>query len=234
MAQDGETTVLNLCGFCLPREIELVIDHPLRILVGTSHLLSSFKAAQLVDGGGLSEDHYRCSAEGRLREGVTVIGEIGAGRTLGGGGQDFILIPRTIEHMTGRLITPDQARELKWAVLGKNLRLDNFDAEKTEECLRILGLRDRLTAQDAKKAIGGLLLPPLQDALRGFEEAAVLSSATGSPAVLHTSPFSVSEIVRLAKKYPKARLIAAHCNQGDFETKDAIYWCKILRDLECL
>ena len=41
----------------------------------------------------------------------------------------------------------------------------------------------------------------------------------------------VAEIACLAQKYPRARLVAAHSNQADFEIEEAVEWAGRLRDL---
>jgi len=144
----GETTVLHLCGFCLQEEVELIKDWPLHVEVGTSHLPSAIKAAQIVDGRGLSKAHLDCTARKRIAEGAAAIGEIGAGQTLGGGGADYQVIPQAVQKATGAWLRPDQARQLKWAVLGKNLRKEAFDPKQTSECLAALGLGAKLTASE--------------------------------------------------------------------------------------
>ena len=227
----GETTVLHLCGFCLQREVDLIRDWPLRVKVGTSHLPSALKAAQTVDGRGLSGAHCACTVHQRLVEGAAVIGEIGAGHTLGGGGQDYQLIPQVIQRASGVWLGPDQARELKWAVLGKHLQREAFDRQRAEQCLRSSGLSAKLTVSEVQTLICDSVLPPLHEALRGFEEAAAASAETGSPAVIHNCPLAAPEIARLSQKYPGARLIAAHSNQADFEIHEAVQWSKRLRDL---
>jgi hypothetical protein len=225
----GETTILCVCGFCLPREIGR--DHPVRTRLATSHTPSNFAAADLVDGKGLLPQHRAMSVEQALRDGAVAIGEIGAGHSLGGGAQDYLYIPDVIEKATGVRLRPDQARQLKWAILGRMLSRDAFDAVQTEKCLHTLGLSDRLDAAEARQLIEQSVLPSIATTLEGFEEAAALSASTGVRAIFHTSPVSVGVIERLAGKYPAAKLVAGHANQSDFDPEEALDWARRLRAL---
>lgn len=224
----GETTVLCVCGFCLPREIDA--RHPVRVRLSTSHTPANFRAADIVDGGGLAPQHRGMTVERALEEGAVAIGEIGAGHSLGGGGQDYLYIPNVIERATGVRLRPDQARQLKWAILGRTLSRDAFDAGETEKCLRALGLDQSLAVERAREIVEQSVLPSIATTLGGFEEAAALSAKTGMRAVLHTSPVSVGTIARLAERYPAAKLVAGHSNQGDFDPDEAVEWARRLRE----
>lgn len=226
----GETTVLCVCGFCLPKAA-LAKDHPVRVCLATSHTPANIRAADLVDGRGLLQEHRAATVEQSLKDGAMAIGEIGAGHTLGGNGQDYGLIPQAIERATGVRIRVDQARQLRWAILGKSASPAAFDPEKTERALHAAGLSEKLTVQEAREIIEKSVMPPIAEALRGFEEAAFLSAKTGKRAVMHNSPVSVKEIARLAEKYPAAKLVAGHSNQQDFEIEEAIDWARRLRGL---
>jgi hypothetical protein len=225
----GETTVLCVCGFCLPREID--VSHPVRTCLATSHTPSNFAAADLVDGAGLTPRHRATTVEAALGEGAVAIGEIGAGHSLGGGAQDYLYIPDVIEKATGKRLRPDQARQLKWAILGRKLSRDAFDADQTADCLRILGLSSQLDVASARRLVEQSVLPSIATTLRGFEEAAALSAKTGVRAIFHTSPVSVGVIERLAREYPAAKLVAGHANQSDFESAEAVDWARRLRAL---
>jgi Amidohydrolase family len=226
----GETTVLCVCGFCLPREIDN--DHPVRTRLATSHTPANFEAADLVDGAGLLPQHRATTVEQALADGAVAIGEIGAGHSLGGGAQDYLYIPDVIEKATGIRLRPDQARQLKWAILGRMLSRDAFDAAQTEQCLHALGLRDKLTVEKARLLVEQSVLPSIATTLVGFEEAAALSARTGVRAVFHTSPVSVGVIERLARQYPAAKLVAGHANQSDFTPEEAVDWARRLRFLD--
>jgi imidazolonepropionase-like amidohydrolase len=225
----GETTVLCVCGFCLPEEN--TARHPVRVRLATSHTPANFAAADIVDGRGLLPQHRAMTVERALEEGAVAIGELGAGHSLGGGGQDYLYIPDVIERATGVRLRPDQARQLKWAILGRALSRDAFDPAATARCLHQFGLDSSLGVDDARRMIEHSVLPSIKTTLEGFEEAAALSAKTGARAVFHNSPVSVGTIAALAKKYPSAKLVAGHSNQGDFEPDEAVAWAKTLREL---
>src|SRR5258708_3514190 len=172
------------------------------------------------------------TVEQALKDGAVAIGEIGAGHSLGGGAQDYLYIPDVIEKATGIRLRPDQARQLKWATLGRMAARDACDAAQPEKCLHTLGLSDKLDVETARRRIEQSGLPSIATTLEGFEEAAALSAKTGVRAIFHTSPVSVGVIERLAKKYPEAKLVAGHANQSDFEPEQAVDWAKRLRALD--
>jgi hypothetical protein len=225
----GETTVLCVCGFCLQEEN--TAQHPVRVRLATSHTPANFAAADIVDGRGLSARHRAMTVERALEAGAVAIGELGAGHSLGGGGQDYLYIPQLIEQATGIRLRADQARELKWAILGRTLSRDAFDPLATERCLAAFGLSAKLSVARARQLVEQSVLPSIKTTLEGFEEAAVLSAKTGVRAVFHTSPVSVGTIAELAKKYPAAKLVAGHANQSDFTPEEAVGWASKLRDL---
>ena len=225
----GETTVLCVCGFCLPQENRA--EHPVRVGLATSHTPANVAAADIVDGRGLSLQHRAMTVERALAAGAVAIGELGAGHSLGGGGQDYLYIPQLIERATDIRLRADQARRLKWAILGRTLSRAAFDRLETERCLSAFGLSAKLGADQARQLVEQSVLPSIETTLRGFEEAAALSAKTGARAVFHTSPVSVGTIAELAKKYPAAKLVAGHANQSDFTPQEAVAWAKKLRDL---
>ncbi len=225
----GETTILNLCGFCLEEELDRVRDHPARVYAATTHAPACLRVARLFDGRGLTPAHELRTVEQRLAEGAVAIGEIGSGQVLGGGAQDYRHIPDAIEQVSGVRLQADQARELKWAVLGRYVQPGAFDPARTADLLRTLGLAGRLTPDEARRAVEGSVLPPLGEALKSFEEAAQLAERTGRAAIFHTGTASIEEIIRLAERYPRARLVAGHSNGADFPPDENLEWCRRLR-----
>ncbi|MEA4846598.1 MAG: hypothetical protein VB106_05120, partial [Clostridiaceae bacterium] len=99
----GHTTVLNVDGFVTMDEVkETQKYHPIRIKTATTHAPINLQAAMLCDGKGLAEKHKRMTAEKMFEDGAVCIGEVGGGHTLGGGGQDYLYIPRAVKNATGR------------------------------------------------------------------------------------------------------------------------------------
>jgi hypothetical protein len=155
---------------------------------------------------------------------------VGSGQTLGGGAQDYHYIPKAIEQATGVRLRADQARKLKWSVLGRTLTPSAFDPARVAEVLNEAKLANKLTIEGAKALVERSVLPTIDESLQTFAEAAVMSERTGRPAMLHTAPVSIHEIARLAEKHPRARLVASHANSADFELEDNIAWCRDLRE----
>jgi hypothetical protein len=86
----GTTTVLNVDGFNLPEEAEPIAkQHPINIKIGTTHFPIMFDAARRADGSGVEARHEQMTLDEMLDQGSPAIAEIGAGHTLGGGGQDY-------------------------------------------------------------------------------------------------------------------------------------------------
>ena len=108
LLEQGITTILNVDGFATMREVnEARAMTPLRIQTCTSHTATNFKAALAVDGSGLTEEHLNTTVEQMLKEGAIMVGEIGGGHTLGGGGQDYLYIPKAIKEKTGVELEPE-------------------------------------------------------------------------------------------------------------------------------
>ena len=61
----GETTVLCVCGFCLPQSTALTKDHPVRVCQASSHTPANIRAADIVDGRGLEDRHRNTTVEKR-------------------------------------------------------------------------------------------------------------------------------------------------------------------------
>ena len=224
----GETTVFNLCGFVLQQDVDMPYEDSLRVIPSTSHTKHCLKAASIQAGEGLTPRHFQTTVTDRIREGVTLIGEVGAGGLLGGGTTDYKLIPEAIEAISGVWLDPDQARRLKWAVLGKKLRKDDFDLEALKQCVAEFGI-ENVPLERLKKVIHSIVLPPLDVILKGYEDAVSFSASTGLPAILHNCPFVLPNIISLAQKYPNARVVAAHSNQADFQDSEVIECCRRLK-----
>ncbi|HEY8418485.1 MAG TPA: amidohydrolase family protein [Limnochordales bacterium] len=229
---EGVTTLVNVDGFALPAEAALVADHPMRVLLATAHLPAAFKAADLVSGRGLGPEHRAATVEGMLAAGAVAIGEIGAGHTLGGGGQDYLYIPRAIEAATGRRVTPEQARALKLATLGRRLDPAAFDQEETARVLQEIGLDDVLDPDGVRELVARSVLPPVSTALAAFDEAAQLAARYGVAVIFHNSAPSADRVLAMARRYGRstARVIAAHSNHDTFTVADSVETARRLRE----
>ncbi len=76
----GETTVLCVCGFCLPREI--AGRHPVRVGLATSPYAGEFfRSRHRRRAGSSTPEHRAMTAERALEDGAVALGEFGAGHS---------------------------------------------------------------------------------------------------------------------------------------------------------
>ena len=229
----GTTTLLNVCGLCLPSEIADPTDasHPLRVFSTTAHSARSKAAAFDIDGSGLEPEHLEMSIERAIEQGAVALGEGGGGQTLGGGAQDYAFLPHAIAQVTGVLVEAREARHLKEVLLGRSLENQHSppNADFVSLCDK-LGLLKRTSAVSVAKAIAGSVLKPMQNAILGLGELVGLSARTGLPAILHNALPSTHHILALARTLPSARIIAAHCNHPSFTPEEAVASARRLRE----
>jgi len=230
---EGTTTLLNVDGFATIEEVEAINSvHPVNIKTATSHTPWNLEAAEAVDGSGLQETHRKPTVEEMLGMGAVAIGEIGAGHTLGGGGQDYLYIPLAVKQETGREITERQARALKRAVLGRYVDPLAYDPSKVSQVLEEIGLAGCLTPEKAKDIIMATVLPPVNAALEGLREAGELAAKFGVPVIVHNSAPSKRVILEMAERGLGRNLIAGHCNHTTFELEEAVSHARELKERE--
>ncbi|HEV7437845.1 MAG TPA: amidohydrolase family protein [Pseudorhizobium sp.] len=227
----GTTTLLNVCGFALPQELEDCEPHSLEVHLSTAHSPANFRAAQSVDGAGLRERHLCMTIELALAMGAKALGEVGGGQTLGGGAQEYRFIPEAVKHFTGCDIHPHVARRLRDAVVGRYLRpQDGVDDEQLQAVLVSCRLENVLTPTSARDLIATSVMPSVNLALAGFEELAQHSEQTGYPAIFHNSTPSVGTLLEVSGKHPGARLVAGHSNHPMFLPEEAVAYATQLRE----
>ncbi len=210
--EQGCTTVLNVDGFITMDEVERTQKHhPLRIKTATTHTPLNFDAADKLDASGLQEKHRNTTVENMLDAGAVAIGEVGGGHTLGGGGQDYIYIPREIKKITGKEIDSLEARALKLAVLGRYIEESACDMEEVERVLEEINLADDLSPQGAKEIVVNTVLPSVNVTLEGYKEAAELAKKFDVPMIAHNAPTSMKMVHEIADMGIN-KLIAAHSN----------------------
>lgn len=226
----GTTTVLNLDGFNLPAEIDASARaHPINLRAATIHFPLSVQAAHQADGSGLSPEHEAMTVEQMLRAGAVAIGEVGGGHTLGGGGQDYLYIPMAVERETGVRLTPHQAAEIKYAVLGRRVQVDAYDRDRVDAALAAAGLGGRITAERTREIVHGCVLPSFQTALEGLREAGRLAARHRVPTVLHTSAPSEGAIDDAAE-VAGSFLISGHTNHATFTVEESLSCARRLRE----
>ena len=229
----GTTTLLNVCGLCLPDEIAdpSGAPHPLRVFSTTAHSPSSKAAAFDIDGRGLRPWHVATPVEAAIAQGAVALGEGGGGQTLGGSAQDYAFLPRAIAEVTGVLVHARDAKRLKELLLGRTL--DDMEPSPKPDFIALceeLGLLKRALGDSLAKAIAASVLNPVRNALLGLGELAELSARTGLPAILHNALPSAHHILALARAFPTARLIAAHSNHPSFSPEEAVANARALRE----
>lgn len=221
----GTTSLINVCGLALQDERDGVLGHhAMDIFMSSAHTPQSLRAADAIDGRGLGSRHRLARLEDMVFSGqCRVLGEAGGGQTLGGGAQDYRFIPEAIEARTGLRIEAVMARRLKEAVLGR--RLDGEESADDEELAALLkeaGLEADLTSDALRNLMKAHVLAPVHDALAGLAEIASASDAFGLPAIFHLALPTAATLGGLARRYPKARMIAAHANHPSFRVEEAI------------
>ena len=227
---EGTTTLLNVCGLALPDEAAPRGAHPLDIYVSTSHTPSNIAAALAIDGAGLSERHRSASIDSALAQGAKALGEVGGGQTLGGGAQEYRFIPDAMKRAIGRDISPAVSRKLRNAVVGRYLKAeDGVSDGELRAILDACHLSDVCDASTVRQIILASVMPPVDIALRGFEEVAREAARVGFPAIFHNSTPSVQRLIDVAEKYPRAKIIAGHSNHPMFLPEESVAFARELQ-----
>jgi len=235
--RQGTTTVCNVCGFPLMEEVQNINQKvPVHLYLTSAHTPSNIKAAEIVDGQGLTVRHKRMTVRQMIEAGAVAVGEIGGGHTLGGGGQDYLYIPQAIAaKIGGKNITPDRARELKFAVLGRYLNFESSNQKQISKLIREYNLEGKITPQEIITIIRQCVMPSVATALSGYEEAFDTAWSLKMPLILHNSAPSVKKIEELllknSKKVEEIAVIAAHCDHDTFEVEESVKWAERLKKL---
>ncbi len=230
---EGTTTVVNMDGFALKDEVDRARElSPIRIELSTVNTPLNLEAALAADGSGLTDAHRANSWERMLGLGAKVIGEVGAGATLAGMGQDYLYIPMAIENASGQRLNPMQANRLKQAVLGKYVDPDEYDKAKVEAVLDELNLGGKLTSEEARRIVCECVLPSFRVALDGISEATRIAHETRLPVVIHNAAPSKEAVARVCEQYgSNTGIVLAHSNHASFGIEEALDHARRMRDL---
>lgn len=224
----GHTTVVDLDGFKLPEENEQVGSvQPVKVETSTVHFDPMFEAADACDGSGLRDEHRAMTAAQMRDRGAVVIGEVGAGMTLGGGGQDYIYIPAAIKKATGVTVSQPQAQALKFAALGRHIRAGNPDRARVRELISQYGIAE-LGVDKAVALVEDSVLPSFAIALDGVVRSASLAVELGLPTLVHNSAPS-DEATREAAAIAGELLIGGHTNHSTYDTKETVASARWIR-----
>jgi imidazolonepropionase-like amidohydrolase len=227
---EGTTTVLCVDGFVTAEALAATDEaHPVNVKLASCNTPSCLEAATIADGGGLAEANRAFTARDAIAAGAVALGEIGAGHTLGGGGASYMYIPAEVEKRTGVTITPRQANALKIAVLGRHIAVSAFDAAAVEEALAQAGLLGKLSVEDTRAIVSGIVLPAFDIALHGLAEAADQARRAGVPVLVHNAAASMTQVAAIAQT--DVTLIAGHSNHSSFELREAVEHAERLKEL---
>lgn len=226
----GHTTVMNVDGFVTMDEVkDTQKAHPIRIKTATTHAPINYHAGELCDGKGLLPEHREMTAEYMFAEGAVCIGEVGGGHTLGGGGQDYLYIPRAVKELKSKDIDYLQARAMKLSVLGRYIEKSFYNRDTVAAALKEHNLDSFLTPEETQDIVYKTTYASVKVALDGYREAAALAEKLHVPLMMHNAPTSrdiVHEIVKM--KIPHS--IACHSNYL-YTTDECIENSKYLRKL---
>ncbi len=222
----GTTSVLSVDGFPLWSEYLALRDrHPLKVTKCTAHTPANIRAAEQSDGEGLTDAHRKATVDELVAQGASVIGEVGAGGTLGGGMQDNIYIPNAIRERCGAQIDPFQARALKEAVLGRTIDPANLDRAALRRAMDAAGLTGRIDEAAVIDTIQRCVMPSMAHAYEGLREAAVASARVRRPFIVHHAAASADVVLEVAND----RMIAGHCNHPSFTEEESVRYARALR-----
>lgn len=225
----GHTTVMNVDGFVTMDEVkETQKAHPMRIKTATTHLPLNYQAALECDGKGLSDVHKHMSAQKMIEDGAICIGEVGGGHTLGGGGQDYLYIPRKVKEVKGIDIDYMQARMMKLSVLGRFIEKSYYNPDVVAAALKEAELDKYMTPDECRDIVWETTYASVQVALEGYEEAAKEAIRLSVPLMCHNAPTSMKKVHEIAKMGVQ-HFIACHSNYL-FTTEEAVENGKFLKN----
>jgi imidazolonepropionase-like amidohydrolase len=227
---EGTTTVLCVDGFVTAEAVATTNEaHPVIVKLASCNTPECLRAATIADGGGLTDEHRAFTALRAVTAGAVALGEIGSGHTLGGGGASYLYIPAEVARRTGVTITPRQANAVKTAVLGRHISASSFDRDAVEQALVAAGLADRLSVEEAREIVSGIVLPAFDVALAGLAEAAEYARQASLPVLVHNAAASMTQVARIAET--GVPLIAGHSNHSSFELHEALAHAERLKEL---
>lgn len=232
----GTTAVLNLCGFATAADIRRADEgHPVRVFGATSALPLSTEAARKMDGQGLTDPVASGTTELGNRE-IVAIGEIGGGHTLGGAGQDYLYIPQAVKAATGVDIDVSQARSLKYAALGRHIKPDQYDQDAMARALSEANLASALSPEEARRIVEQTVLPSVETALDGFDEAIGTANEHHVPVIYHNAAASADRLHEVVKTNGSngGQIIGGHTNHPTFTANECVRSAELLKEYGCL
>jgi len=222
----GTTSVLSVDGFPLWSEYLALRDrHPLKVAKCTAHTPANVRAAELADGAGLTDAHRKATVDELVAQGAAVVGEVGAGGTLGGGMQEYQYIPAAIAERCGVRIDAFQARALKESVLGRTIDPANLDRAALQRAMEGAGITGRMSPDAVIETVHRCVMPSMQHAYEGLREAAAAAARLDRPVIVHHAAASAEVVLEIASD----RMIAGHVNHPSFTEEESLRYARALR-----
>jgi imidazolonepropionase-like amidohydrolase len=131
-----------------------------------------------------------------------------------------------IEEATGKKIGQREARELKDAILGRYIDPSAYNHSEVSKVLQKYSLD--LTPEQARDIVFNSVIPTLEVALKGINEACDLARKMRVPVIVHNSAPSMHKLAEVAPQVEHF-LIAAHSNHTTFEAEEAVEHAMYLR-----
>ncbi|MGH2376394.1 MAG: amidohydrolase family protein, partial [bacterium] len=199
--------------------------HPLKVKKCTAHTPANIRAAQAADGAGLTDAHRKATADELVAQGARVIGEVGAGGTLGGGQQEYLYIPKAVKERSGLQIDAFQARALKEAVLGRTIDPANLDRPALRRAIEASGLAGHMSEDAVIDTVQRCVLPSMAHAFEGLREAAAAAARVDRHFIVHHAAASAEVVMEIASE----RMIAGHANHPSFTEEESVRYARALR-----
>lgn len=224
----GTTTLCSVDCFTISDEIKEAQKYtPMNLKYTTGVFPRHLEAAKLFDGTYLSKKHLETSIYEQLCLGAVCIGEIGAGVTLGGAGQDYKYIPEALEKYTGKWFDTVACRELKYAVLGRFIEPEAFDEAEVTRCMEKMGISKDLSLSQVRSIVTDSVMKGFNVAIEAIYDATKIACTLGVPLIVHNAASSAKAVYKassLAKG--KATFIAAHSNHSTFTVEESLEYAR--------
>jgi|GEM_PF-2418978 len=212
----GTTTILNVDGLVTPEEAKITQRcHPINLKTCTMHMPEFIKAIETITGcPGLKSEHRNATIEGSLKKGAVAIGEVEELTVIA----LLFCVPELLWRRTGKLVSLNQVRALKKAILGDVENPPTFDSEKISGLLESAGLAGIMTPEEIKSFMEKKILKPHILCRDVYVKTGELAEKFGAPMIVHHALESKDWVLKLMRKHgKKVNIIAAHCDSVTFE-----------------
>ncbi len=210
----GETTILNTDGLCLPCEIEAINKlHPANVKMTTSHTPKNIRASEITLGHKVEEWRRNFTAEEAVAFGAVALGEVGTPGTSYGTAEKTARL--------GKVISAQHALALDKAVVAN-------DEAAIRQVLAEAGL-EKLTTTKARKLVEETSILPVAACCDAIRESTSYVKKLGVPVLVHAEPGMKNALLDVAKELgPK--LIAVHVNHS-FSRDESVSFAMELKRL---